>query len=185
MRKIIVFNRISLDGFFAGPNGEIDWFIHDPAVDQAAHEMMNPDTLLMGRLTYQMFAGYWPSVMTDPNASKEARITADELSQMTKLVFSSTLDQATWQNTRLVKGDLIKEIRTLKQAEGADITIFGSGSIVQQLAKAELIDEYLIIITPVVLGKGKSFFKDLNAVKLFLKEVRNFKSGNIVVHYTT
>jgi dihydrofolate reductase len=87
MRKVIVLNRISIDGFFAGPNGDIDWFIHDPEVDKAAHEMMSPDTLLLGRVTYQMFESYWPHVKEDPHAPKEARTTASELDQMNKVVF--------------------------------------------------------------------------------------------------
>ena len=79
MRKVIVFNRVTVDGFFAGPKGEIDWFVQDPKVDKAAHASMHPDTLLLGRLTYQMFAGYWPNVAADPNAPEGARIMANEL----------------------------------------------------------------------------------------------------------
>src|SRR5215216_997744 len=152
MRKIVMLNRISLDGFFAGPNGEIDWFIPDPEVDKAAHEMMRPDTLLLGRVTYQMFESHWPQVAKDPNAPEGARTTANELNQMTKMVFSRTLDDVTWENTKLVRGDVIKAVNDLKQGQGADITIFGSGTIVQQLADEGLIDEYLITLTPVVLG---------------------------------
>lgn len=185
MRKIVMLNRISLDGFFAGPNGEIDWFIHDPEVDQAAHEMMRPDTLLLGRLTYQMFASYWPPVAEDPNAPREARVIADELNQMTKVVFSQSLHEVTWQNTRLVKGDLIKAVEQLKQGQGPDITIFGSGTIVQQLAREGLIDEYLFTLTPVVLGTGRPLFKNLDRINLALLESRPFKSGNVLLHYTT
>ena len=105
MRKVILLNRISLDGFFAGPNGEIDWFVHDPEVDKAAHELMQPDTLLLDKVTDQMFESYWPHVATDPNAPKEARILANELHQMTKVVFSKTLEEVTWENTKLVKGN--------------------------------------------------------------------------------
>lgn len=185
MRKIVMLNRISLDGFFAGPNGEIDWFIHDPEVDQAAHEMMQPDTLLLGRLTYQMFESYWPPVAEDPNAPPEARVVADELNQMTKIVFSRSLGDVTWQNTQLVKGDLIKAVKQLKQGQGADITIFGSGTVVQQLANQGLIDEYLFTLTPVVVGAGKPLFKDVKNFNLELVETRHFKSGNILLHYTT
>jgi dihydrofolate reductase len=183
MRKIIMLNRISIDGFFAGPNGEIDWFIHDPEVDKAAHEMMNPDTLLFGRETYQMFESYWPHVAEDPNASRGDRLLADELSQMTKLVFSKTLKKTTWMNTEFTKNDLVKEAKKLKQAKGADITIFGSGTLVQQLANAGLIDEYLFIVTPVVLGMGKPLFKDVEGLDLELLETRNFSSGNVMLRY--
>jgi dihydrofolate reductase len=185
MKKIIMLNRISVDGFFAGPNGEIDWFIHDPEVDQAAHEMMHPDTILFGRATYQMFESYWPNVSKDPNAPQEARILADELNQMTKMVFSKTLKEVTWENSKLVKSTVAEEVRKLKQGKGPDITIFGSGTIVQQLADEGLIDEYLIMVTPVVLGVGKSLFKDVKKFNLKLLETRNFKSGNVLLHYKT
>jgi dihydrofolate reductase len=185
MSVIVMLNRVSLDGFFAGPNGEIDWFIHDPEVDKAAHEMMQPDTLLLGRLTYQMFESYWPHVSKDPNAPQGARTTADELNQMTKVVFSKTLREVTWVNTRLVKDDLLGEVKKLKGGAGPDITIFGSGTVVGQLAHEALIDEYLIIVTPVVLGTGKPLFKDVKNMNLALIESRNFNSGNVLLHYKT
>jgi dihydrofolate reductase len=183
MRKIVMLNRISIDGFFAGPNGEIDWFIHDPEVDQVAHEMMQPDTILFGRVTYQMFQSYWPPIATDTNAPEEARMIANELNQMIKMVFSRTLEEVTWENTKLVKGDITKEIEGLKQGTGADITIFGSGTIVQQLAVQGFVDEYLLIITPVILGEGRPLFKAVHKQNLELLETRSFDSGNILLHY--
>jgi len=186
MRKIIMLNRVSLDGFFAGANGEIDWFVPDPEVEKAAHEMMQPDTLLLGRVTYQLFESYWPQVAMDPNAPKEALVLANELAQMTKVVFSkTTLKEVTWENSKLVNGDLTEEVKALKQGEGADITIFGSGTIVQQLANEGLIDEYLITLTPVVLGTGKPLFRDVKNINLELLETRNFGTGNVLLHYTT
>ncbi len=184
MKKIVVLNRISLDGFYTGPQGEIDWFIHDPEVDRAAHEMMHPDTLIMGRLTYQMFAGYWPQVGADPNAPDGARRTARELDQMNKVVFSRSLQSVSWVNSQLISGDILAETRNLKQGQGADLTIFGSGSIVQQLANAGLIEEYLLIVTPVVLGSGKNLFQDVKRLDLKLIETCEFKSGNVLLHYT-
>ncbi|MFN2195634.1 MAG: dihydrofolate reductase family protein [Anaerolineales bacterium] len=183
MRKLIVMNRISLDGFFAGPQGEIDWFIHDPAVDAAAHEMMSPDTLLLGRLTYEMFYGYWPQAAADPNAPQGIRRTAEELRQMNKVVFSGTLPEAAWENTQLVRADPAGAVRALKAGDGPDITIFGSGTIVQQLARAKLVDEYLIILTPVLLGVGQVLFANANLTELELLEARSFASGNVLLHY--
>jgi dihydrofolate reductase len=185
MRKVTMLNRISLDGFYSGPNGEIDWFIHDPEVDKAAHELMDPDMLLLGRVTYQMFESYWPPVARDPNAPEGARMIAHELNEMTKVVFSKTLEEVTWINSKLVKGNITKEVSNLKQGSGADITIFGSGTIVQQLADEGLIDEYLIVVTPVILGSGKPLFKDVKKCNLELLEIRNFKSGNVLLHYRT
>jgi dihydrofolate reductase len=183
MKKIVVLNRISVDGFFAGPNGEIDWFLHDPEVDKAAHQMMRPDTLLLGRTTYQLFEGYWPQVAKDPNAPKEALVTANELDQMIKVVFSKTLEGVTWKNSRLIKGNVTDEVRKLKQGDGPDLTIFGSGTIVQQLANEGLIDEYLFTVTPVVLGTGKPMFKGVRNINLKLLETRKFNSGNVLLHY--
>lgn len=183
MRKVIMFNRISIDGFFAGPEGEIDWLIHDSEVDKALHKMMDPDTILFGRLTYQMFESYWPHVARDPNASKEARSLANELNEMTKIVFSKTLKEVTWQKSKLVEDNLIKEIRKLTQGEGPDIVIFGSGTIVQQLTNEGLIDEYLIAVTPVILGTGKPLLKNVKKCSLELLETRNFNSGNVLLHY--
>lgn len=186
MRKIVMFNRVSLDGFFAGINGEKqDWFVQDPEVDEASHNMMKPDTVLLGRVTYQMFESYWPKVASDPNAPKDARKIADELNEMTKVVFSKTLKEVNWVNSKLVKDDIIEEVKKLKQGDGADITMFGSGSIVQQLADKGLIDEYLIAVTPVVLGEGKPLFKDVKTFKLKLLEARSFDSGNVLFHYET
>jgi dihydrofolate reductase len=130
-----------------------------------------------------MFESYWPQVAKDPNAPKEMRIIADELTEMTKVVFTKTLDAVNWKNTRLVKDDIIQVVQKLKQGEGADIAIFGSGTIVQQLANARLVDEYLMVVTPVVLGKGKPQFKDVKKFEFELLGARNFKSGHVMVHY--
>ena len=193
MRKVVMLNRISIDGFFAGPNGEIDWFVRDPEVDKAVHnppldnastERMQPNTILFGRATYQMFESYWPSVAADPNAPEEARATADELNQMTKLVFSRTLQEVTWENSLLVNGDLLEEVTKLKQEDGPDMIIFGSGTIVQQLANEGLIDDYLIVVTPVILGEGKPLFKDVKPLNLELAQATGFQSGNVLLHYT-
>lgn len=183
MRKVVMLNRISIDGFFTGLNGEIDWFIHDFELDKAAHEMMAPDTLLMGRVTYQMFQGYWPQVLKDPNASPESLTIANELKEMTKVVFSSTLDEVTWENSELRHGKVAEEVGKLKQGNGADITIFGSGTIVQHLENKGLIDEYLFAVTPVIMGTGKPLFKDVPNNSLELLDVRNFNSGNALLHY--
>jgi dihydrofolate reductase len=183
MRKVIVFNRVSIDGYFAGPNGEIDWFVHDPEVDKAAHALMHPDTVLFGRVTYRMFEGYWPGVSKDPNATKEERALSDELNQMTKVVFSKTLKEVPWENSRLIKSDVPGEVLKLKQRNGPDMIIFGSGTIVEQLARERLIDEHLIVVTHVILGAGKPLFSSLDRINLKLLEARAFPSENVLLHY--
>ena len=176
MRKVVMFNRISIDGFFAGPNGEIDWFIADLELDKALHEMGQlgvspPDTVLLGRVTYQLFESFWPKVAADPGSSREARIMADELNRMTKVVFSKTLKDVSWQNTRIVEGNITEEVKRLKQETGSDILIFGSGTIVQQLTSEGLIDEYLLAVTPVILGTGKQLFKGVKKLNFRLLEI--------------
>ncbi len=188
MRKVIMFNRVSVDGFFAGPNGEIDWFIRDPELDKALHEMsrpgmVSPGTVLLGRVTFQLFESVWPKIAADPKAPKDARTTANELNQMTKVVFSKTLKEVSWENTKLVKGDVAEEVDKLKQEKGSDILIFGSGTIVQQLTAAGLLDEYLIAVTPVILGAGKTLFAGVKKLDLELLETKTFKSGNVLLHY--
>jgi dihydrofolate reductase len=174
---------MSIDGYNAGPNGDIGWFIHDPEVDRAAHELMNPDTILFGAATYQMFESYWPHVASDPHAPEGARKMANELNEMTKVVFSTTMEEVTWVNSKLVKGSLIEEVRRLKEGQGADITIFGSGTVAQQLANEGLIDEYLLLLTPIVLGNGKRLFQDVSRMKLELAETCSFDSGVVILHY--
>ena len=183
MRKVVMLNRVSLDGYFAGPQGEIDWFIHDPEVDRAAHGSGQADTVLFGRTTYQMFEAHWPAVAQDAAAPQGARATAEELRRMTKVVFSNTLREVGWENSRLVHADPVKEVRALKQADGSNMMIFGSGTIVQELANAGLIDDYLLIVTPVVLGAGKLLFKDVSRLPLRLVASQDFKSGNVLLHY--
>ena len=150
---------------------------------KAAHEMMEPDTVLFGRITYHIFENFWPKQATDPEVSKEAKVTAEELKKMTKIVFSRRLKEVAWENSKLINGNLIGEVKKLKQGDGPDIVIFGSGTIVQQLTDAGLMDEYLFVVTPVILGAGKSLFNDVKKLDLKLLEVRDFKSGSVMLHY--
>lgn len=182
MRKIIVFNRMSVDGFFASTEGDFNWFVQDPALDAATHELMSPDTVLFGRKTYEQFVAVWPGMVDNPHVPEEAQRTARELNAMNKIVFSTTLTTADWVNSRLISGDLEAEVKTLKNANGGDITIFGSGSIVHQIARAGLVDEYLIGLTPAILGAGSPLFEAVSG-KLELKDARTFPSGNVLLHY--
>ncbi len=183
MKKVVVFSRVSIDGFFAGPKGEIDWFVMDPELDKAAHELMSLDTVLFGRVTYDLFASYWPKAAANPEAPEGERAMGKELNQMTKIVFSNSIKEVTWENSRLIRGDVAQEVRRLKQGSGLDMVIFGSGTIVQQLASEDLIDDYFLVVTPVVLGAGKSLFAGVRRFSLEPVEAREFRSGNILLHY--
>src|SRR5690242_10687756 len=139
MRKVIMLNRISMDGYFASHDEQswgMSWFVGDPAVDKAAHELIRADTLLMGRETYTHFEKSWLPLLNDPKAPKELKATAEELTHMKKVVFSKSMQEAKWENSELYHGDLATTVKKLKQGEGAGILILGSGTIVQQLAAA-------------------------------------------------
>lgn len=185
MRKVIVFNLISLDGYFADSNGDIDWHVVDDEFNKAAVEMIKAyDTILFGRVTYQLFESYWPGAAKDLKTSKEDRIIADKINEMKKVVFSKTFKKVTWENSKLFKDNLEKEVRKLKKGKGKNIVIYGSGTIVQQLTNAGLIDEYRLMVNPVILGNGKPMFKDLHdSLKLKLLRTKTFKSGNVLLYY--
>src|SRR5262245_17045550 len=119
MRRIVVFNKVSLDGFFAGPNGEIDWFGHDDeAGDIARSGDGRADMILFGRVTYEMFASFWPHLQIGPDTPEDMQSMAKDLNRMTKVVFSTTLKEVTWQNSRIVRGNVVEEVRKLKEASG-------------------------------------------------------------------
>jgi dihydrofolate reductase len=188
MRKVIVLNRISIDGFFASLNDMtfgMDWFVQDPEVDKAVHEGSHSDTLLLGDITYKGFERSWVPMLNDPNTPLPLKAVAKELTNMTKVVFSKRLKEndILWANTDLHNGNLAEVVKQLKSQDGTDILIMGSGTIVQQLTNEGLIDEYLFIVTPVIAGGGKPLFPSVKQTNLKLLEAKSFKSGNVVLHY--
>src|SRR5712692_7181370 len=159
MRKVFLFMMVTLDGFFEGPNHEIDWHNVDEEFNEfAIHQLNDVDTLLFGRVTYQLMASYWPT----QSAKENDPIVADKMNTLPKIVFSKTLNKVEWNNSRLVKDNIAEEIQKLKQQPGKDMVIFGSGSIVSTFTQLDLIDEYRIMVNPVVLGSGKPLFKGIN-----------------------
>lgn len=186
MRKVIMINRISIDGYFASLNektGGMEWFVPDPTVDKAVHEPVHASTLLLGAKTFALFERTWVPLLKDPNAPKEMKALAQELTDMEKLVFSEKLTKSEWQNAQFFAGNLTSVVGKLKQEKGTDILVLGSGTIVQQLAKEELIDEYLFIVSPVVVGAGKPLFDKVKLQHLELLKTTSFDSGNVVLHY--
>ena len=181
MRKIIVSNYVTLDGFFAGPNGEFDWFVWDDETAQYSKELLTSmDTILFGRVTYELMAGYWPTA--SPPA--EDQVIIDAMNNLPKIVFSKTLDKVSWKNSKLIRGEIAEEISKLKQQSGKDMVIYGSGSIVSTLTNLGLIDEYRIFINPVVLGSGKPLFKGIkDRLNLKLFKTKTFHSGVVLLHY--
>jgi dihydrofolate reductase len=181
MASILVFNSVTLDGYFTDANGDMSWAHKD---DPEWKEFTNQNakgesTLLFGRKTYEMMAGFWPS----QQAKQAFPEVADAMNRQPKVVFSRTLDKAAWSNTRLVKDDLPGEVRKMKKADG-DIVILGSGTIVAQLTEEGLIDQYQVIVNPIVLGKGRTMFDGVKRkVNLKLTNERRFKNGNVLLTY--
>jgi dihydrofolate reductase len=181
VRKVILFNMITLDGFFAGPDGDIDWHQLQEGFNDFSIEQINAaDGILFGRVTYQMMASYWPTpeaLTTDPEI-------AELMNTVPKYVFSNTLDAAEWSNTTLIKGDAVDPVRNLKQQAGKDLLLFGSADLAADLTAHGLIDEYRLIIVPVVLGKGLPLFKDVKQqLNLKLLKSQTFENGNVMLYY--
>jgi dihydrofolate reductase len=181
MRKVVFFMLTTLDGFFEGPDREIDWHNVDQEFNDFAIDQLNSvDVLLFGRVTYQLMAGYWPT----PAAKADDPIVAKKMNTSPKIVFSKTLSRVDWQNTRLVKENFVEEILKLKGQPGKDMIIFGSSDLAITFIGHGLIDEYRIMINPVALGGGKSIFKGIQEkLDLTLLKTRTFKSGNVLLYY--
>jgi dihydrofolate reductase len=177
MRRVIVSNVVSLDGFFEGPNKEMDWIILDEEFFAYAKDMLrSAGTLLFGRTTYQHMAGYWPFAPKDE--------IADYMNNLAKVVFSGTLEKAEWNNSRLVKTDAAEEVLRLKQQSGKDIVILGSATLASFLLQQGLIDEYRVILNPVLIGAGNPLFKGIKqTLRLKLQQTKLFASGVVVLYY--
>ncbi|MBS4196505.1 dihydrofolate reductase family protein [Lederbergia citri] len=176
MRKLIVQELVSLDGFFAGSNGEIDWHHVDDEYDEYAKGFLNSvDLLLFGRVTYHLMENFWPTATND---------IAYKMNTLPKIVFSTKLEKVQWQNTRLIKENIVEEVKQLKQLPGKDMAILGSADLASYLMNAGLVDEFQITIVPVVLGNGKPLFKDIHdRVGMKLLRSKMFKSGNVLLYY--
>jgi dihydrofolate reductase len=182
MRKIIVFNHVTLDGYFVDMNGDMSWAHKNDAEWDAfvADNAKGECILMFGRITYEMMASWWPT----PQAMKSMPVVAEQMNNLPKVVFSRTLDQASWNNTKLVKGNLEAEVRKMKEEPGPNMVIMGSGTIVSQLTQEGLIDEYEVVVNPVVLGKGRTMFDGVNEkLNLKLTKTRAFGNGNVFICY--
>jgi len=176
MRKLFWQMMVSLDGFMEGPNGELDWHVVDEEFNRYVADMLNSiDAILLGRVTYQLFADYWPS-STDAEAPM--------MNELPKIVFSRTLQKLEWKNSRLVKDNIAEEIARLKQQPGKDLALFGSANLASSLMRLGWIDEYRFLVNPVVLGGGRPTFKDIKQRTLFkLLKAQTLSSGVIILYY--
>ena len=160
MRKLLVSNLISLDGYIAGPDGDLSWFGVGPEFFAYVHKMMPTlGMILFGRLTYEMMAGYW----TKPEVTRDDPAVAPFMNELPKLVASRTLKRAAWGHwdNATVTADPVSAVRGLKAQPGKDMVIFGSGGLVSALAEAGLIDEYRLMMNPVILGQGIPMFRGM------------------------
>lgn len=182
MRNLVVFNSVSLDGFFTGAGGDLSW-AHRPDAEWNSFMSDNASSsgeFIFGRVTYDLMANYWPT----PIAHQNFPAVAKAMNDLPKAVFSRTLEKAPWKNTKLVKGDLATEIKKMKQAPGPGLVIFGSGTIISQLAQENLIDEYQIAVCPVVIGKGRTMFETVERKLNFkLTKTRTFENGTVFACY--
>src|SRR5579884_1757106 len=179
MRKLISLMHVSLDGFVAGPLStlntwhQLDWANVSGEVQSYVDDLLKTvDMAIYGRTVYEMMAGYWPTVPADSSSTKHDIDHAHWVENVAKVVFSRTLDKAEWNNTTLIKDNIVEATARLKQQQGGDMMIFGSPSIVQLFTQAGLIDDFRINVNPVALGSGLPMFRD--QVKLKLVEARTF-----------
>jgi dihydrofolate reductase len=185
MRKLKLHVAMSLDGYIAGPNNEMDWIDFSwnkklREYEDRLHESV--DTILLGRKMTNEFISYWSNVM---NKLEDHEYTfAKKMMETPKIVFTKTLNKSEWPNTEIATGDLKDEITKLKSQEGGDIIVYGGASFDSSLIKENLIDEFYLFINPVAIGNGKTIFKDLKEIrKLSLVEYIAFESGTVLLHY--
>ena len=205
MPRIIAFDRVSADGYFAAPDGSLGWVVQDPEMDRAIMASAertaatttgsDPGTILFGRRTYDMFESFWPKALDGPGpvpdphgpgaASVEMRSMAAWINAAKKVVFSRTRTTVTWSNSRLLREFDPKEVEAMKRTSGADILVFGSGSIASLLTEHGLIDEYQLVVGPLLLGAGQSLIRGVpRPLALTLVEATTYPSGNVMLRYT-
>ena len=187
MRKLFVSMWVSLDGYVSGPNNDMSFIGENFSDEMGPYEGSvadRADTLVLGRVTYQSFAGSWPHVPDMPDRSEGEKQYARSLNAMKKIVFSKTLPSADWNNSTLYREIDPAEIQKIKNEPGKDMAIYGSASVVQELTNLGLIDEYQLLVFPVILGGGKALFKDIqNKVKLNLVDSKPFTKSVMFLTY--
>ena len=195
-RRIVMFNWLTADGYFAEPDGNLDWVVPDEEQAKAAAEgIPNFDTVLFGRRTYEIFEGFWRHAVVDTSGtvpdphhpgrrSQEHGAVAIALNRMTKLVFSRTLKDVAWKNSRLLRELDPREIENMKGKPGKDMIIFGSGSIVSQLTQHGMIDEYQFVVCPIIIGSGQPLLSGVSKrLRLNLLEAKPLPSGDVMLRY--
>jgi dihydrofolate reductase len=186
MRKIISFMHISLDGFAAGPNGEMDWIkINDEIFEHVGRRINKGDTALYGRLTYQLMESYWPTAADKPNASRHDKEHSKWYAKVHKLVLSNTMKGAGLPNTTIISDNISDNINKMRQGTGEDILLFGSPTATHSLMELNLIDGYWLFVNPIILGQGIPLFTGIkDKTKLKLLSTHQFTCGVTELNYT-
>ncbi|MEO6285773.1 MAG: dihydrofolate reductase family protein [Dyadobacter sp.] len=187
MRKLVLFAHMSLDGFAGDKNGGLAFLTYDGELQQFAAELVKTvGAPVYGKNTYHLMEGYWPTVLNDPNTSGQTLEHAQWVQEIPKIVFSTTLTSADWNNTTLIKDNIVEEVNKLKQQPGKDLVIFGSPGLAKSFMNLGLIDEYRLTLHPVILGEGISLFDgNTQLSNLKLLESKTLGSGVVALHYTT
>jgi dihydrofolate reductase len=185
MRNLVLFLHLSLDGFSATEDGGLSWIPYNEALQKYAEKVVSTVGVpVYGRVTYELMKGYWPAVLKDKAASKHDREHAEWLEAVQKIVVSTTLPEQDWNNTRVIRENVVEELTKLKQEPGKDLVIFGSMSLARSLMESGLIDEFQFTISPVFLGKGKSFIRSIEKkIPLELLASETLESGIVGLHY--
>ncbi|MDN3547247.1 dihydrofolate reductase family protein [Mucilaginibacter aquaedulcis] len=185
MRKIISFMHISLDGFVAGPNGEMNWIKVDEEIfDHVGKRISEGNAALYGRATYEMMESYWPTAGDEPNASKHDIEHSKWYKNAHKIVLSSTMNDEGLTNTKVINENLSDRISEIKQQAGKEILLFGSPAATHSLIQLNLIDGYWLLVNPIILGQGIPLFVDIkDKIKLNLLTTRQFTSGVTELNY--
>lgn len=185
MRKLKLQVQITIDGFVAGPNGELDWMnfdADDKSMDRVNELTDSSDTILLGRKMTDEFINYWSNVLENPESPEYSF--AKKMIDIPKVVFSKTVTESRWINTTVVGGDLTEEVEKLKNSDGKDILVYGGASFVSSLIKNNLIDEYHLFVNPIAIGKGMSIFGDSEErLKLQLIKSEAFSNGEVELCY--
>lgn len=188
MRRIILSEMTTLDGYVARRDGNIDWHIVDDDFNAYAIDLLERvDTILLGRKTYELFVQFWPTARDNPVMTPTDHIIADHLNAAGKIVFSRTLDHADWKDTTIHRSIDANELRRLKERPGKDLILYGSASIVPDFTKNGLIDEYHLFICPLILGDGLPLFDRMamTDLPLALHGTRTFSTGVVAMNYMT
>lgn len=185
MRPLVSFMHVSLDGFAAGPNGEMDWIkVDDEIFDHVGETIKGTTTALYGRTTWQMMEGYWPTAADKPDASKHDIEHSAWYKQVDKVVLSKSMEGKQLANTVVIGNDVEHRVKAVKQQAGSEIIMFGSPGAVHSLLEYDLIDEFWLFVNPVLIGKGIPFFKNVQALtKLELLSSKTFGCGVVCLHY--